>query len=143
MFFGEIPLSQALGLRVVSGDGGLTLHAPLAPNINHKDTAFAGSLNAVLTLAGWGLLWLLLERAELRAKVVIQDSQVDYLRPVTADFTAVCAEPADEVVERFLTTLRRHGRARLALDATISERGDVAVRFCGRYVVQRRMEERP
>lgn len=139
----EIPLSRALGLRVVSDNGGLTLHAPLAPNINHKDTAFAGSLNAVLTLAGWGLLLLLLERAQLHAKVIIQDSQVDYLRPVTADFTAVCAAPAAEAVERFLTTLRRHGRARLALDATISEDGHVAVRFRGRYVVQRHMEERP
>jgi thioesterase domain-containing protein len=141
VLYAEIPISRALGLRVVSGDGGLALCAPLAPNINHKDTAFAGSLNAVLTLAGWGLLWLLVDRARIPAKVVIQDSQIAYLYPVTADFTAVCDQPPAALEERFLATLRRHGRARLELHAAISEQGRAVVRFSGRYVVQRRAAE--
>ena len=40
----EIPLTQHLELRVMNYDEhGLVLKAPLAPNINHKRTAFAGS----------------------------------------------------------------------------------------------------
>ena len=141
VLYAEIPISRALGLRVVSGEGGLALHAPLAPNINHKDTAFAGSLNAVLTLAGWGLLWLLVDRARIPAKVVIQDSQIAYLHPVTMDFTAVCGQPSAALEERFLATLRRHGRARLELHAAVDEQGRVAVRFSGRGGVQRRAAE--
>ena len=67
----EIPISKEIGITMGTYDNGcLVLHAPLAPNINHKDTAFAGSLNAIATLAGWSLVWLLLDEASLRGKIV-------------------------------------------------------------------------
>jgi thioesterase domain-containing protein len=132
----EIPISQEIGITVGAyGNQCLALHAPLAPNINHKDTAFAGSLNAVATLAGWSLLWLVLDQAALGGKIVIQDSTIEYLRPVTSDFAAHCCLPKSEELARFLTILRRKARARLQLQATISEQDRVAVRFTGRYVV--------
>ncbi|HJZ48879.1 MAG TPA: YiiD C-terminal domain-containing protein [Roseiflexaceae bacterium] len=134
----EIPISTAIGLTVAGFEAGaLTLTAPLAPNINHKDTAFAGSLNAVLTLAGWSMLWLIVRRVDIPAKVVIQDSAIRYLRPVTRDFAAECRLPADAEVERFLLILRKKGKARMELAAEIRELGAVAVAFSGRYVVRR------
>jgi thioesterase domain-containing protein len=134
----EIPLSAAIGLKVAGFEAGvLTLAAPLAPNINHKDTAFAGSLNAVLTLAGWSMLWLIAKREDMPAKVVIQDSAIRYLRPVTRDFAAACRLPASAEVEKFLLMLRKKGKARMELAAEIREAGEVAVAFSGRYVVQR------
>src|SRR5262245_3239601 len=118
----EIPISNAIGLTVVNCDrDGLTLAAPLAPNINHKDTAFAGSLNALLTLAGWSLLWLIVYTESIQAKVVIQDSTIRYLRPIMRDFTARCRMPEPRDVERFLLMLRKKGRARLELEAEIEE----------------------
>jgi thioesterase domain-containing protein len=135
---GEIPITTAIGLKVAGFEADvLTLAAPLAPNINHKDTAFAGSLNAVLTLAGWSMLWLIANRAAIPAKVVIQDSTIRYLRPVTRDFAAGCGLPASAEVERFLLMLRKKGKARMELAAEIREAGDLAVAFSGRYVVQR------
>src|SRR5690349_11739412 len=96
----EIPITAAIGLRVVGFEAGtLTLAAPLAPNINHKHTAFAGSLNAVLTLAGWSMLWLIAYREAISAKVVIQDSAIRYLRPVACDFAAECGLPASAEIE--------------------------------------------
>ncbi|HEU5103176.1 MAG TPA: YiiD C-terminal domain-containing protein [Roseiflexaceae bacterium] len=134
----EIPISRAIGLTVAGFDDGiLRLIAPLAPNINHKDTAFAGSLNAVLTLAGWSMLWLVARRAAIPAKVVIQDSTIHYLHPVTRDFAAECRLPGSAEVERFLLVLRKKGRARMELAAEIREHGRQAVAFSGRYVVQR------
>jgi thioesterase domain-containing protein len=134
----EIPITSAIGLKVAGfGSGVLTLAAPLAPNINHKDTAFAGSLNAVLTLAGWSMLWLIARREAISAKVVIQDSAIRYLRPVGHDFAAECRLPEHTEVEHFLLTLRRKGKARMALTAEIRADGAVAVAFSGRYVVQR------
>ena len=131
----EIPVSKDIGITVGAYDNRcLLLHAPLAPNINHKDTAFAGSLNAVATLAGWSLVWLVLDQAALRGKIVIQDSTIEYLRPVTGDFAARCCLPESDELTRFLTILRKKGRARLQLQATISEEDHIAVRFTGRYV---------
>lgn len=132
----EIPLSQAMGLTVSAYDGAsLTLRAPLAPNINHKSTAFAGSLNALTTLAGWGLIWLITHEQELPSVIVIQESATRYLRPVGQDFVATCHTPPARQIERFLTALRERGRARLPLVVEILGRdGEVAVTFTGRYV---------
>ena len=136
--YAEIPITKAIGLRVEGYDNGcLLLYAPLLPNINHKDTAFAGSINAVATLAGWSLLWLVLDQARLSGKVVIQDSRIQYLRPIAGDFGARCCLPAPERVAQFLTVLRKKSRARIELEAEIWEAQMPAVKFAGRYVVQR------
>lgn len=138
----EIPLTAAIGLQVTGfRDGRLTLSAPLAPNVNHKDTAFAGSLTAVLTLSGWSVVWLLLEEHGLSGQIVIQDCSVRYLHPVTRDFTAGCALPEAAAVDRFVTTFRRRGLARLELRAEIHEAGQLAVEFTGRYVAHRTSQE--
>jgi len=132
----EIPITQHLGITVESyDDEGLTLKAPLRQNINHKSTAFAGSLNALLTLAGWGLIWLLLKERDMHAHIVIQESMSSYLRPVTRDFSAWCHKPDPAYITRLETTLKRKGKARLQLQSEIREGDIVAVTFSGRYVV--------
>lgn len=132
----EIPLSRQMGLAVHQYNGVcLALRAPLAPNINHKATAFAGSLNAVMTLAGWGTVWLLLVERGLHGTIVIQESSTRYLLPVGHDFTATCRVPQADETERFLAGLRRRGKARLALKVEILDGdGRVAVAFTGMYV---------
>ena len=131
----EIPITRALGVTVESYDGQiLCLKAPLAPNINHKDTAFAGSLNALATLSGWGMVWLILQEAKIAAKIVIQDSQINYLRPVAADFAAASRKPDPAQLRRFETMLVKKGKARLELNAEIFSGGGPAVTFQGRYV---------
>jgi len=141
----EIPLSRQMGLTVHQYDGAwLALRAPLAPNINHKATAFAGSLNAVMTLAGWGTVWLLLAERGLHGTIVIQESSTRYLLPVGHDFTATCRVPHVDEAERFLVGLRRRGKARLALKVEILD-GDnrVAVAFTGMYVAFAHIDNRP
>ena len=71
----EIPLTNAIGIKVVDyNDCGLTLSAPLKNNINHKCTAFGGSLYSVSVLSGWGLIYLLLNKYNLKGHIVIQES---------------------------------------------------------------------
>jgi thioesterase domain-containing protein len=131
----EIPLTRHLGLKVESYDGQcLTLRAPIAPNINHKSTAFAGSLNAVMTLAGWGLIWLLLDDTDLAGTIVIQRSDTRYVLPVRDDFIARCQKPSAEEIARFVATLRSRGKARLELAVEVLQEGKLAVAFSGRYV---------
>jgi thioesterase domain-containing protein len=135
--YSEIPITKHLGLTVVSyDDEQLALSAPLEANINHKDTAFAGSLNALVTLSGWGLLWLILKEERLAAKIVIQDSTINYLLPVTKDFVACCRKPDAAQLTRFTNMLKRKGKARLELEAEIREEEQLAVAFKGRYVAQ-------
>ena len=134
----EIPLSRAIGITVASWDGRtVQLAVPLAPNVNHQDTAFGGSLSAAATLAGWSALWLLLDAHGMAHQVVIQDASIEYRHPVTTDFTVECALPEASAVERFLATLRERGRARLGLVATVGSPGQELVWFRGRYVALR------
>ncbi len=130
----EIPLTRAMGVTVERCDAhGLVLRAPLAPNLNHKQTAFGGSLATLTTLAGWGLLHLLLhERAPVT--VVIQESRAHYLLPVEHDLVAVCPLPAAAPLEKFRRTLARRGMARIELEAFIMAGEATAVRFSGWYV---------
>lgn len=153
----QIPITQAMGVRVESYDaaGGLLLTAPLEANHNHLGTAFGGSLSALCTLAGYGLLWMMLEEGEeeegKRGKgkeksgggdavqapdvhVVVRDSAIRYLRPVTGDIRVVCHRPAETEVEAFFARFRAAGKARLALNCTVSEGGVTCVDFTGTFV---------
>ncbi|MBI3478924.1 MAG: YiiD C-terminal domain-containing protein [Nitrosomonadales bacterium] len=131
----EIPLARAMGVRVAAYDGTtLKLAAPLAPNINHKCTAFGGSLYSLAVLCGWGMVHLKLAEASLHKHIVIQESAIRYLLPVDQDMQAECHLDED-VFGKFLRTLEKHGRARLSLDVVIKRNGQPAVEFSGRYVV--------
>ncbi|MBV9231067.1 MAG: thioesterase domain-containing protein [Chloroflexi bacterium] len=132
----DIPITRHLGIKVDSYDGErLTLTAPLVQNVNHKQTAFAGSLNAVITLAGWGLLWLILKELDITGVIVIQDSATNYLLPVTDDFSAHCYKPDQDQITKLKNMLKNKGKARLELKAEIREGEKIAVSFKGRYVV--------
>ena len=138
----NIPVTGAMGLTVRRvDDDGLVLGIPLAPNVNHKHTFFAGSLNAVATLAGWSMLWTVLREAEVGAHVVIQDSTVHYLVPAQSDVTAEAKRSEPEALERALAQLARRGRARVALDAEVRDaEGRSVATLRGRYVIHRRDE---
>ena len=63
----HIPLSKAMGVSVLSvGEEAVTLRAPLAPNINHRETVFGGSASALAILAAWSLLHTRLDRKSTR-----------------------------------------------------------------------------
>lgn len=140
-----MPIARAMQVNVCSYDGSdLILGAPLAPNTNDAGTAFAGSLNALATLTGWSLIWLVAREAGLRAGVVIQDSSINFIKPVTSDFAATCHKPEPASIAEFLAKLSKRGRARLELSAEIYQAGEARVTFVGRYVatLKRRDEER-
>ena len=118
----RIPLSAAMGVQVrsVTPDR-VELCAPLAPNVNHRETVFGGSAAAVATLAAWSLLQVRMRPIDARARLVIQRNTMRYEQPITGDFAAVCQAPEDPAWERFLSTLRRHGRARITLAAAVTQ----------------------
>ncbi len=134
----HIPISREMGVRVAACEGmGVTLAAPLAPNINHRATVFGGSASAVAILAAWATLHHAMTRAGSPARLVIQRNTVDYLLPIAGEFTARCEGLPEAKLAVFLKMLARHGRARVELTATLEFEGSVAARFSGEFVAIR------
>src|SRR5438270_6038438 len=96
----QIPITRAMGLRVVAHDEkGFAVEAPVALNSNHLRTAFGGSINAVATLAAYGLLWL--ELNDPAVHVVVAESSIHFLRPVREIIRAICLRPAPDELNTF------------------------------------------
>lgn len=132
------PVTRHLGVRVrEASPRRVTLEAPLAPNRNRSGTAFAGSLNALATLAGWSWLTLYLRSEGAEPQVLLQDSAITYDRPATSAFRAVCHAPEAHELDRFLATLARRGRARLTLPVLLVTSTSTVASFSGRYVASR------
>ncbi|NQY27190.1 MAG: YiiD C-terminal domain-containing protein [Piscirickettsiaceae bacterium] len=132
----NIPITANLGVEIKSFDGNeIIITAPLEANKNLHGTAFGGSQAAIGILTGWALIYLKLKQLGINNDLVIQKSEYDFKKPVTADFTATCAFPSAEELELFITTLKEKGKARLSLTAEIeSEKGLCGVHQ-GLYVV--------
>jgi thioesterase domain-containing protein len=131
----HIPITAAMGVTVLSvGAEGIRLSAPLAPNINHRQTVFGGSLATLAILAGWSLVHVRLRTLGVSARIVIQRETVDYTEPATTDFTAFCPAPDEAAWNRFIALLTRRGRGRLPLTATVESAGIVVATFTGEYV---------
>jgi len=136
-FHEQIPLTHLMGLRVVSSDeNGFVLEAPVTLNHNHLKTAFGGSINALATLAGYGLLWL--ELRDQAVDIVVRESSIRYLRPIRETIKAICAWPPSETLETLQRNLHEKGKARLALAVRVEENNEVAAEFTGTFVVFRR-----
>lgn len=131
----QIPLSAAIGVRVAEwGPAGVRLRAPLAPNLNHRDTAFGGSLSALGILAGWALIHFRLRAEGHAARLVIRRSETDYLRPVEEEFEAVATPPHPDQWTHFLRVFERRGRARIELAGELLAGAAVVGRYQGVYV---------
>jgi thioesterase domain-containing protein len=132
-FHQQIPITQAMGIRVESYDGEhLTLTAPLEVNHNHLGTAFGGSLSAVATLAGYGLLWL--ELGNRAAHIVIRESALSFRRPVRHEIRAICLRPDATTMEALKMEFEQRKKARIRLAVTIEDAGFVAVEFTDLFV---------
>src|SRR5690554_8206547 len=109
----QIPLLEHLGIDCLSWDGtSLAIPTPLAPNVNDKGTGFGGSQAAIATVAGWCLTTLLLKEQGLEADVVIADSHLQYLRPVTADFSTRVSLPDAAAGDELLLRLPQAGKGK-------------------------------
>jgi thioesterase domain-containing protein len=129
----KIPLARAMEVRVVECRPELLiLTAPLAPNHNHLGTAFGGSLSVLATLAGYSFLWLAL--GDTGAHIVIRESAIGYRRPVRGELRAICRGAGEAELARFHSQYAARGKARLRLEVTIEEAGEVAVEFAGTFV---------
>jgi thioesterase domain-containing protein len=115
----EIPLAEAMDVRIRTVDEAhAVIEAPLLPNMNHKGTAFGGSIHSVAVLACWSLLTNYLENKNVDY-VVIQKSEIDYLAPIATDFSAEAKWSSVEAKDHFDKLLSKKGLARATLIAEV------------------------
>jgi thioesterase domain-containing protein len=131
----HIPLSRAMAVSVIAIDlQSVLLRAPLAPNINHRETVFGGSASALAILSAWSLLHVRLRAAGVASRLVIQRNTIDYDLPILGEFTASAALEAPQRWEPFLQTLARRGKARIGVNAVLEHSQRVVARFSGEFV---------
>jgi thioesterase domain-containing protein len=133
----EIPMCAQMGIAVhENGGGGLVMRLPLSPNRNHQQTAFAGSLNALCTIAGWGSVYLLLRELRRDGNIVIRRSSIKYQEPVTSSEIYARCLPVDSAARQyFIEMLNDKGQAKLDLTVEVAGSDGPAVSFHGSYVV--------
>ena len=133
----EIPLTAAMQIDSVEFDGqALSLHAPLAPNLNDKGTGFAGSTSGLATLSGWCIITLWLRTRGIDADVMIARSEVEYLAPLTQDLLTSVSLPESEVMASFEERLRERGRARLPLTVLLGDSLSPVLKLTGDYAAR-------
>jgi thioesterase domain-containing protein len=135
---GEIPLTAAMGLQVAACDGvSLALRVPLAPNINDKGSAFAGSITALGCISGWCLLTLWGEREIGACQVAVYDAHFAFRKPLLGDFTATVALPDAEACAALREAVKRRGKGKIALRIALADAQGVATELEAAYAVWR------
>jgi thioesterase domain-containing protein len=135
----EIMLARPMGVIVESADElSLVLRAPLAPNANHKGTAFGGSLYSLAVLTGWAWLTRFLATRKLDAEAVIQESSMRFLKPVHGEMRACLEIPAAADIDKFQKMLVRADRGRIRLQVKMHEGSALATIFDGLFAAAMR-----
>lgn len=142
----KMPITEHLEFELAADEQGrLRASAPLQPNANHMGSAFGGSLSMLATVTGWAMVHQMMQEAmedmRRRVEVMIQESDIEYLKPVYENISVVCEPPDEDAKEQFREMLDRWGRARIELECKINAAGERAVTFLGRYVACTREED--
>jgi thioesterase domain-containing protein len=135
----EIMLAKPMGIIVEAADEAtMVLRAPLAPNANHKGTAFGGSLYSIAVLTGWAWMTRFLATRALDAEAVIQESSIRYLAPVHGEMRASIEIPAEAEVDKFQKMLERARRGRIRLQVNVHAGATLATVFEGLFAAAMR-----
>ena len=128
--FDHIPISKALGVKVleVTSDQ-VILFGEFLNNINHKKTAFGGSLHAIATLSCWTFLFSRLHH--ITSEIVIMKSTVTFQHSVTRDFQVKAFLSNSSRWYQFEKVLKAKGKSKISLRAQIFQNEKPAVEFDG------------
>ncbi|MFD2532704.1 YiiD C-terminal domain-containing protein [Gracilimonas halophila] len=132
----HIPITKTLGVKTIDfSQEAVKFWAPLSNNINHRSTAFGGSIISLLITTGWSYLRLLFDEIEPVPRIVIGRSSTNYQKPVNEDFISELIIPKKETLDKFLGMYDRFGKARITLKAQIKNGNNTLATFDGDYVV--------
>lgn len=129
----QIPISDKMGIKITQYTGyQFECSAQLNPNLNPRNSMFAGSAFTLATLTGWGMTWLLMKERGLKADIVLADSKVRYRHPV--EQTPIATTSLDGI-SGDLDRLENGRKARVVISVTIYSGDIAAVEFVGTYML--------
>lgn len=131
----QIPLSKAIAVRVVEvTNNSVILTAPLQPNINHRSTVFGGSASALAILSAWTLINFRLESEGIQSRLVIQKNTMNYDKPITDRFEAVCSLCDEETWKKFIKVLQKKHKSRITVNCLLQCNEQQVGEFSGVFV---------
>lgn len=129
----QIPITQQMGIKVYQYTGELLeVRAALNANINMHQTMFAGSIYSMATLAGWGMVHLLLRENTLHGDIVLGKGEIKYNKPISNMPKAVVRLNS---VKGELSVLRDSKKAVLELSVELFDHNVYAGIFKGLYYI--------
>lgn len=134
-WYQNIPLSEKAGIRVERYTGEeLVVLLPGQGNQNPHQTLFAGSLFILASLAGWGLVWLLMKEQGHTGTIVLGDAHIRYGQPLVGQAIAVASRAACRGrLQRLASGSKASVHLQIAL--TDRDRHQSKTLFEGAYVV--------
>jgi len=132
----EIPITKALDIRIDElSNQSIRVTAPFETNKNIHNTAFAGSIYTVATIAGWSLVSNLASNLALEGSVVLAKAEVQYKKPINGDIVAQCEIQEQSSLETFVSSFKRKNRARLNLIIDVVEDGVIKAQLNANFAL--------
>jgi thioesterase domain-containing protein len=121
----NIKLYEHLGITVETlNSHRAVLKVDLQKNLNHKGTAFGGSLYATGVMSAYALVLAGLKYYKIDTEnIVIAKGVIEYLRPIDSDFRILCEFANLEEEESFYQELKDKKRVRRDLNVQIFKGG--------------------
>lgn len=131
----RIPQAESMQINITAmNEQELTLTAPLAPNINHRDSVFGGSASSIAILSAWAYLHQRLATEGVSTTLVIQRNTMEYDDPIIGEFAARAFLIESSSWSKFSKMLSRKGKARISVNSELLFDDKVAGRFQGDFV---------
>ncbi|GGA86466.1 GNAT family N-acetyltransferase [Neiella marina] len=129
----QIPLTAQMGISVedYTGDN-LRVTAPSSPNANLHGGMFAGSMYALGSLTGWGLLYLMLKERNIAARIMLVHGDIRYLNSVEGD---AAAESNRKQIGGSIWPLIRDKKVVLTVPVSLYSGSQLAAEFTGKFIL--------
>jgi len=115
------------------GQDGVVCSAPLEPNRNIHQTAFAGSISSLMIICGWLQVQAWVEKYHPEAKIVLKSFELDYRRPVQSSMLIRSLPPDESEWDRLKVSLDQKGRGIIRIPVEIRDGENILDRFEGLY----------
>lgn len=135
----QIPIVKFMGFKVLLfTPASVKIKAPLKPNVNHKLTAFGGSINCLLTVCGWSIMYANFSCLFPNADIVIQKSEIRYLEPIKKDFYAQCILENENDKKTLVSSYSKFGKGRMSLKINCYCEDRLSAIYEGTFAVTRK-----
>lgn len=136
----KIPSLRLLGIEFIeASDLRVRLKVPFAPNKNHMETAFGGSIYLAATTACYGLFRAMtIGHTQANEYIILKRGQIDYLKPITANFEVIAERESKMEVEQMLAAVAKVGHSKLEISSRVVFNGNTCASYKGLFVLRRK-----